>query len=434
SGARVAWVPQESELPPDCTAADWIFLGAELRRRGGWLQRAAMLHQAAAALAHVGAAVAPTARVGELSASQRKQVQLARAVRDAASVWLLDEPTAVLGGAETARLLTIVRGIAAAGGAVLWVSHRLDEVLALADRITVLRDGRRVVSAAAATLDAAALVRHMVGRDVAVGPRAATAAGDVVLRVRDLAVGHVQDVSFDVRAGEIVGLAGLVGAGRSTVLEAIAGLRACRGVVAAGASAAGAARVARRSFRRQGRGGSVLLPEDRLRKGLIPTFGVRENLCLPADAWWLRPAAERRACAAWVERLSLRTPGIDAPITALSGGNQQKVLLARVLRHAPRLLLLDEPTGGVDVGAKADIHAHIRALAQSGAAVLLASSELSELLALCDRTIALYGGRVAGTLERADANETALGAMITGQVSGSRCQVPGADPIPAPGP
>ena len=402
-GSRVAWVAQEPELPPDCTAAEWIFLGAELRGRCGWLRPAAMREQAAAALAQIGAAVAPSARVGALSASQRKQVQLARALREAAGVWLLDEPTAVLGGAETARLLHIARAVAAAGGAVVWVSHRLDEALGLADRITVLRDGRRVVCAPAASLDAAALVRHMVGRDLGRAARRAGAAGEAVLRVRHLAVGRLRDVSFEVRAGEIVGLAGLVGAGRSAVLEAIAGLRPHHGTVESGGGRAS---------------GAVLVPEDRARKGLVPTFGLRENICLPADGWRLRPAAERRSAAAWIERLGLRTPGIDAPIAALSGGNQQKALLARALRRTPRLLLLDEPTAGVDVGAKADIHAHIRALADAGTAVLLASSDLPELLALGDRIIALHAGRVAGTLPHTDASETAVGALITGQGAG----------------
>ncbi|MDX2168416.1 MAG: sugar ABC transporter ATP-binding protein [Deltaproteobacteria bacterium] len=401
---RVAWVAQEPELPPDGTAAEWIFLAAELRGRLGWLRTAAMRDAAAAALAAVGAAIDPSARLGALSASQRKQVQVARAVRQQAPVWLLDEPTAVLGAAEAERLFAVARGVAAAGGAVVWVSHRLDEVLALADRVTVLRDGRRVASGAAADFDAASLVRQMVGRDVALGARRAGTRGAPCLQVRGLAAGRLRDVAFAVRAGEIVGLAGLLGSGRSTVLESLAGVRRAR-------------------IQADGHAVAVLLPEDRMRKGLIPTLGVRENLHLPAAGWRLQPSAERRATRDWIARLALRTPGVDAPIGALSGGNQQKVLLARALRRAPRLLLLDEPTAGVDVGAKADIHAQIRALADDGTAVLLASSDLPELLGLCDRILALYGGRVAAEFDAATVDEHALGAAITGQPTADRRQL-----------
>jgi ABC-type sugar transport system ATPase subunit len=395
---RVAWVAQEPDLPPDATAIDWIFLAEELRGRLGWLHTAAMRDVAGAALAAVGASIDPTSRLGDLSASQRKQVQVARAVRQQAEVWLCDEPTAVLGAAEGERLFAVARAVAQRGGAVVWVSHRLDEVLALADRVTVLRDGRRVAEGPASDLDAAALVRHMVGRELASTARRRAEPGEVALQVRTLSAGCVRDVSFEVRAGEIVGLAGLMGSGRSTVLETLAGVHRAR-------SAAAPPPVA------------VLLPEDRTRKGLIPTLSVRENIHLPATAM-LDAAAERRATAAWIERLGLRTPGVDAPIGALSGGNQQKVLLARALRQAPRLLLLDEPTAGVDVAAKVDIHDQIRALAAGGAAVLLASSDLPELLTLCDRILALYGGRLTGEFDAMTVDEQTLGAAITGQPTG----------------
>jgi ABC-type sugar transport system ATPase subunit len=395
AGVRVAWVAQEPELPPDATATDWIFLAEELRGALGWLQTAPMHDAAVAALAAVGASIDPALRLGDLSASQRKQVQVARAVRQQAELWLLDEPTAVLGAAEAERLFAVARAVAQRGGAVVWVSHRLDEVLALADRVTVLRDGRRVAGGRASDFDAAALVRHMVGRELAGTARRRADPGAVALQVRALSAGRVRDVSFDVRAGEIVGLAGLIGSGRSTVLESLAGVHRARFDAAAPPAA-------------------VLLPEDRTRKGLIPTLSVRENIHLPAPAL-LDAAAERRATAAWIERLGLRTPGVDAPIGALSGGNQQKVLLARALRQAPRLLLLDEPTAGVDVGAKADIHDQIRALADDGTAVLLASSDLPELLAICDRILALYGGRLTAEFDATTVDEHRLGAAITGQ-------------------
>ena len=398
--APVAWAPQEAELPADARAEEWIFLGRELRGRLGLLDRAAMRARGAAALAAVGSRVAPDARCGALPASQRKQVQLARALGEGGGVLLLDEPTAVLGAEDAARLFDAVRAARAAGAGVVWVSHRLDEVLAIADRVTVLRDGRRVACEPAAAFDAARLVQLMVGR--ALDPPAADRppAGAPVLRVAGLCSGRLRDLSLTVRAGEIVGLAGLLAAGRSAALETIAGLRP------------------RRAGRVDCAAPPVLLAEDRARTGLVPTFGLRENVFLPALRWRLRHGDERRAAAAWTERLAIRAAGVDAPIGSLSGGNQQKALLARALRRGAGLLLLDEPTAGVDVAAKSDIHAHIRRLAAEGSAILLASSDLPELLHLCDRIICLYdGGAVA---ELAASDEATVAAAITGQTSTRR--------------
>ena len=402
-GVSLAWVPQEPELPPDCTAAEWIYLGAELRGRFGWLRAGAMQVGAAAALAAIGSATPATARCGDLPVSQRKQVQLARALGGAGlqtrdSILLLDEPTAVLGAADAARLFAAVRAARAAGAGVVYVSHRLDEVLALADRVTVLRDGRRVATAAATEVDAARLVQLMVGRDIvaATGSRPA-ADGAPLLKVAGLCGGRLRDVTLAVRPGEIVGLAGLLGAGRSAVLETVAGLRRAQaGIIECTAP-------------------PVLLGEDRARTGLVPTFDVRENLFLPAPRWRLRAAEERQATRDWMARLAIRAAGPDAPIAALSGGNQQKTLLARALRRASRLLLLDEPTAGVDVGAKADIHAQVRALAAAGTGVLVASSDLPELLHLCHRIVALYAGRVAGEFDARTCGEADIAAAISGQ-------------------
>jgi ABC-type sugar transport system ATPase subunit len=396
-GARIAWVPQEAVLPADLDVAAWIFLAAELRGPLRLLRAGAMRAAAVEALRVVGCHAEPGARLGDLTASQRKQVQLARALRGGLDLLLLDEPTAVLGAAETARLFAAVRALVRSGAAVVYVSHRLDEVLGLADRVTVLRDGRRVATHAVAAVDANDLVRAMVGRDLAVTPPSDRGErGGAVLSICDVAVGHVRGVSLAVRSGEIVGVAGLVGSGRSALLEGLAGLRPLR----AGTLDAAAP--------------PVLVPEDRLRNGLIQSLCLRENLFLPADGWRIRIAAERLRTIEWIERLAIRTEGSEAAIDSLSGGNQQKLLLARALRHRPRLLLLDEPTAGVDVGAKAEIHAAVRALAMAGTGVLLGSSDLPELLSLCDRIAVLYRGRCTGVVDARGATEEQVAALMTG--------------------
>ena len=399
-GTRVAWVPQEAILPADLDAAAWIFLGTELRGPLRLLRRAAMRAAAADALSSVGCHAPATARLGDLTASQRKQVQLARALRLPLDLLLLDEPTAVLGAAEAARLFAAVR---AGGAGVVYVSHRLDEVLGLADRVTVLRDGRRVVTQAVAEFDQHDLVRAMVGRSLSGTVGSAVPAGtrglptqDIALQLRGVSVGHVRDVSLAVHAGEIVGLAGLVGSGRSALLEGVAGLRALRG----GAVHAAAP--------------PVLVPEDRQRKGLVPALCLRENLFLPSPGWRVRVGAERLRTVEWIERLAIRSSGSEAAIETLSGGNQQKLLLARALRHRPRLLLLDEPTAGVDVGAKLEIHTAVRQLAAQGTAVLLASSELSELFALCDRIAVLSRGTCAGIVDVSGTTQEYIAALMTG--------------------
>ena len=394
--ARLAWVPQEAEMPPDLCVGEWIFLGTELRNRFGLLRQREMREQAVAALRAVRAGVSPEARLGELAATQRKQVQLARALRGPLDLLLLDEPTAVLGAAETEQLFACVRGLVRRDSGVLYVSHRLDEVMAIAGRVTVLRDGRRVSTDPVQALDTGTLVRRMGGRDIATGPRRQHPHREIAMRLVDVSVRPVEGLSLTVSRGEVVGLAGLVGAGRSEVLEAIARQRPLDG-----------GRIVCDVE-------PVLVPEDRARKGLVSALGLRENLFLPVESWCIRRRRERRTTARWIERLAIRSNGTEATIDSLSGGNQQKLLLARALRRRPRLLLLDEPTAGVDVGAKAEIHETIRALAGAGATIVLASSDLPELLTLCDRIVALYQGRVAGVLPAAEASEALLAALITG--------------------
>ena len=396
SGDRIEWVPQETGLAEDLTVAEWIFLGREISGRAGLLRRTEMRKQSEAALRQVAAEIPVDSMLRDLSPPQHKQVQLARALRRRPDLLLVDEPTAVLGAQEAESLWRALRRARDAGSCVVYVSHHLTEVLALADRVTVLRDGKVVSSGIAAGLDEAQLVARMVGRDIDSGGGKQKPCGAPVLHCRGLSAGPIRDFNLALRQHEIVGLAGLVGSGRSEVLETIAGIRpAAGGEMTASVPAA-------------------LLPEDRGRKGLIPTFSIRENILLPAASPWLRPREERKEAGEWLRKLEIRATDVEVPVNELSGGNQQKVLLARVLRRGASLLLFDEPTAGVDIAVKAEIHDVIRSLAFQGAAILLASSDLPELLQICDRIVALRGGRISGIVAREQASEERLAGLIVG--------------------
>ncbi len=394
---------QELALVPNLGADANIFLGME-RAHGGVLQADAMRAAAAKALGELGLFIDPAQPVARLSVAQRQLVELARAlVRDARLV-ALDEPTATLTAHEVAHLAAQIDRLTTKGIAVVFVSHRLDEVRRLASRITVLRDGRRVWTGATIEVDEAALIRHMVGRDVAYQRHPAGRAPDpaAVLEVRGLTRSPAfHDVSFSLRPGEIVGMAGLVGAGRSEVARALAGIEPW----AAGAASLSGAPYRPRSPREAIDRGLAYLPEDRQRDGLVLRFTVRENVTLPvlrrfAARGQIRREDEIRGARAAATAVDLRPapPDIERPTVQLSGGNQQKVVVAKWLLTDARIIVFDEPTRGVDVGAKVDLHRQIRSLADLGKAVLLISSELPELLALADRVLVMRAGRVAGEL------------------------------------
>jgi ABC-type sugar transport system ATPase subunit len=373
------YVAQELAVCGDLSVAEQVTLGREPRTRAGFLDRRAARARCRELLARLDSDLDPDARVGALRAPDRKRVQIARALAAEPRVLLLDEPTAALDALGAAAVLRLARAQAAAGGAAVVVSHRLDEVLATCDRVTVLRDGRVVATRESRELDARALVREMAGRELPPAQDAAPRAlGPPRLDLGAHGLGAL-------RAGEILGLFGLVGAGRSRLVESIAAAHGC-----------------------------ALVPEERAAKGLVPELSLRENLLLPAPACWLSPARERAETVRWIERLAIRAGGPDAPIGSLSGGNQQKVLLARALARAPRVLVLDEPTQGIDVAAKAEIHALVRSLAAEGAAILLSSSDLPEVLALADRVAVVRSGRVAGVLAAARASQPEVLALACG--------------------
>lgn len=404
--AGITVIYQELSLVPQLGADANIFLGMEPTRHGVLDPRAATA-RASEALQALGAGFDPRTPAGELSVAEQQLVELARALARDARLIALDEPTAALSHLETGRLFEQIRRLCARGIAVIFVSHRLEEVRRIADEITVLRDGRRVFTGPATAVDDSGLIRHMVGRDVEYArlPSAVLPSGEPLLETRGLGKGRgFADVSLVVRCGEIVGLAGLVGAGRTEVARCIAGADA----LDAGTMTLAGAPYRPSSPRDAIARGVVYLPEDRKTQGLVLGMSVRENVTLATLREFSRygviqSRAEREAASRQTGAVELRPPDIEREAGTLSGGNQQKVVLAKWLLADADLLIFDEPTRGVDVATKAELHRLIRALADAGKAVLVISSELPEILALADRIVVMREGGVAGELAASEA-------------------------------
>lgn len=407
--AGVAVIHQELNLVPEMTVADNVLLG-NMPRRAGFIDPAAIRARAAAQLAALDPRIDPDALVKQLSMGQRQMVEIAKALLRDAQVIAFDEPTSSLSEQETRRLFAVIRELRDRGRVIIYISHRMEEIFALADAITVLRDGRVVARhEGLADVSTEVLVREMVGRAIAnVHSYTPRPRGAAVLEVEGLlGRGLRRPVSFSVAGGEIAGFFGLVGAGRSELLKLI--YHAERPV-------AGAVHVGGKPLRAGGPAdaieqGVVLCPEDRKGEGIIATRSVAENINLSARrrrGFFTREAEERANAARFIRELRIKTPSADAPIVELSGGNQQKAILARWLSERVRVLLMDEPTRGVDVGAKSDIYAILFELARAGAAVVLVSSDLPEVLGICDRIMVMREGELVGALPREQATAEAV--------------------------
>ena len=415
-GSAVAMIHQELLPFPEMTVAENICMGSEPANRFGWLDRGTMRRRTADLLARLGVDVPPGRRMGDLSFAEQQSVEIAKAIGQQADLLIMDEPTSALSDRESERLFRIIGDLRQRGVAIIYISHRMDEIFRLADTVTVMRDGRHVATRPAAALDEAQLISLMVGRDFnAALARQAAPTGEIALEVRGLTrMGRFRDISFVLRAGEILGLAGLMGAGRTEIASAIFGLDpATSGVILLRGRPIGIAAPADALSH-----GIAMVTEDRKRYGFVPDMGVRENLTLSSlrrfcAGPFVRGDSENTAADEQIRAFSIRTAGRDQQVKYLSGGNQQKVVLARALLTDPAILILDEPTRGIDVGAKAEIYALISRLAQQGKAILLVSSEMNEILALSDRILVIREGTVAAevTASRTTPEEILAHAM-----------------------
>ncbi len=408
-------IHQEFNLADDLTVEENVFLGREVRR-GPFLDERAMRERTAELLAQLETDVDPRARVADLSVSEKQMVEIAKAVSREVRVLFMDEPTDVLTGAETEVLFGLIRRLTAEGVAVVYVSHKLDEVMAIADRVTVLRDGHHIATKDITTTSEHDMARLMVGRELAdmYPVKEVHADAPVVLEVRSFHVpGAVTSASFDVRSGEVLAFAGLVGAGRTELFEGIVGLRPGHGDL----------RLRGRplQLRHPGaakRAGIAYLTEDRKGKGLMTEMRLRPNLTLQALERFAHPfideGAERAALERAQREFDIRAARLDVTAGTLSGGNQQKLVLAKIMLTTPDIVILDEPTRGIDVGTKREIYFYVAALARQGKAVVVISSELPEVIGLAHRVVVMRSGRITGVLDGARMTEEEIVQYATG--------------------
>ncbi|HEY4388335.1 MAG TPA: sugar ABC transporter ATP-binding protein [Ktedonobacteraceae bacterium] len=410
----IVMVYQEFALAPHLSIAENIFLGREPMRLG-FIDRRSERQRARELLQRIGLRLNPDRIVSTLSVAEQQLVEIAKALAIDARLVIMDEPTATLTGQEIEELFEVIHNLTAKGIAILYISHRLEEIFRIGDRVTVMRDGQVVTTLPRAEIDEKKLILLMVGRDIAnLYPKPETTIGEVVLRAENITRGHVlQDCTFEVHAGEILGFAGLVGAGRTELARAVFG---------ADRFDSGSIWMDGRKLRIKSPENAIdagigYLTEDRKKDGLALTLGIDKNITLaniPAFAGVLNLGREKRIALRARDSLRIRTPSIQRQVNLLSGGNQQKVVVARWLETRARALFFDEPSRGIDVGAKAEVFELIGRLAVEGRAIVLISSYLPELLNMCDRIVVLREGRIVGSLQREQFSEERIIALATG--------------------
>ncbi len=424
--AGVAVIYQEPTLFPDLSVAENIFMGRQPLGRARRIDYGRMNAEAEALFTRLGVVIDPRRPARGLSIADQQLIEIAKAISLEASLLVMDEPTAALSGVEVDRLFAVARSLRDEGRALVFISHRFEEVFDLCDTVTVMRDGEYVSTETIADTTVEAIVAKMVGRAVGeLFPKVPAELGEVVLDVADLnRRGVFHDVSFQVRAGEIVALAGLVGAGRSEIARAVFGVDPYdSGTVHLGGSP-----LPRRSPRAAIRAGMAFVPEDRRQQGLVIEGSVARNVASVirgrlAKAGLLTSRAENSAAGPWAARLEVKTSALDMSAATMSGGNQQKVVLAKWLATEPRLLIIDEPTRGIDVGTKSEVHRLLSDLAGQGLAIIMISSELPEVLGMADRVLVVHEGRISAELDRSDATPEAVMRAATGSHQASSEEV-----------
>ncbi|MET1016778.1 MAG: sugar ABC transporter ATP-binding protein, partial [Leifsonia flava] len=407
----IAVIYQEPTLFPDLSVTENVFMGRQPTGRFGRIDRKAMRTEVVSLFKRLGVRIDPDRPAEGLSIADQQIIEIAKAISLDASVLVMDEPTAALSGVEVDRLFAVARSLRDEGRALLFISHRFDEVFALCDTVTVMRDGEYISTDAIVDTSVEEIVRRMVGRDVGdLFPKEVAEIGDPVLVVEGLnSAGVFSDISFTVRSGEIVGLAGLVGAGRSEVARAIFGVDSYD----SGRTSIAGVAVPKRNPTAAMRLGLALVPEDRRKQGLFLDASVSGNVTMAirrqlAKAGILTAGMENAAAQIWASRLEVKTSALDTLAGTLSGGNQQKVVLGKWLATDPRVLIIDEPTRGIDVGTKAEVHRLLSELAGRGLAILMISSELPEVLGMADRVLVMREGRITAEIDRADATSESV--------------------------
>lgn len=414
--AGISVIYQEPTLFPDLTVAENIFVGRQPRGRSGLISRKVMNDATKQLFERLGVSMSPDTTADGLSIADQQIIEIAKAISLDAEILVMDEPTAALSGTEVERLFQVSRALREQGVAILFISHRFDEIFSLTDRITVMRDGSYISTHQTKQTSEPEIIKEMVGRDIsALFPKLEIAPGEPVLEISGLtSLGKFYDINLEIKAGEIVSLAGLVGAGRTEVARAIFGIdKFDKGTIKYLGK-----QLIKQTPAQSIASGIGFVPEDRRKQGLVLELPIRRNATLTlikklASFGLIAPSRELEVATTWTQKLQVKLGSLDISASTLSGGNQQKVVLAKWLAVAPKLLIVDEPTRGIDVGTKAEVHRILSSLAKEGVAILMVSSELPEVLGMADRIYVMCEGRITSELSRKDASAEKVMAAAT---------------------